>query len=58
VKRLANVLSSAARAISSPDAIAMAGFALVALGAWMAWPPAGPMALGAVLILVARTEAN
>lgn len=30
----------------------VAGIAALAIGAWMAWPPAGPLVLGAALVLV------
>lgn len=28
----------------------LAGLVLLAVGAWMAWPPAGPMVAGALLV--------
>jgi hypothetical protein len=32
------------------DCLALCGLALVVWGAWMAWPPLGPIILGAALL--------
>lgn len=33
--------------------VLLAGVALLTLGAWMAWPPAGPLVAGAFLVVLA-----
>lgn len=55
---MSRTLRRAGKALVSADALAIAGAVLLAVGAWMAWPPAGPLLAGVLLLSAARSEAR
>jgi len=55
--RLRSAIVRVRMAVTLPDVLAGVGIACIAFGAWLAWPPAGWLVLGTLLILIARSEA-